>query len=332
MSSIENQNIKQGAVSIKNFLPKIGKDTIRKEIISGLKAPQKYISPKFFYDQKGSELFEEITFLDEYYPGRCEKEILSNIANKLDIDFKNLDIIELGSGDSSKIRTILRQLPTKILETINYYPVDISQSAIENALQNIKEEFDLNNLSGIVADFFHHHEYEPKRNQRLFCFLGSTIGNFTSDEVEGFMKDMGDLLEEGDGLLLGVDLVKDISIIENAYNDQKGITARFNKNILNSVNQHIGSNFNPRYFEHLAFYNISEHRIEMHLKAKSDMTINIASTGENIQITEGESLHTENSYKFSTNRIEKLGSCGGLYIKDIFYDSKEWFGLVYFKK
>lgn len=332
MNFTEEKTIKVGETKVINYLPKEGVNSVREEIVIGLKSKQKVISSKYFYDERGSLLFEEITQLEEYYPSRCEKEILSTIVNKLDINFYELDIIELGSGDSSKIKTIFCQIPPNILASINYYPVDISQSAIENSVQNILEEFDLNNITGIVADFLHHHNYMPRRNKRLFCFLGGTIGNLSTSEVENFTNELGKVMNEGDSLLLGVDMVKNNAIIESAYNDKKGITAYFNKNILNVINGHIQSNFNTLDFEHLAFYNSNKQRIEMHLVAKKDLNIAIAYSNEVIQIKKGETIHTENSCKYTPNGLEEIGNYGDMRIERVITDSKGWFSLAYFRK
>jgi L-histidine N-alpha-methyltransferase len=330
MNFIDEQIIKVGEAGMLNFLPKRGIKNVKDEIIEGLTSKQKYISPKFFYDQTGSELFEKITQLEEYYPSRCEKEILSTIVGKLDFNFENLDIIELGSGDSSKISSIFRQIPKSVLSTISYYPVDISQSAIENSIDDIRAEFALKSVTGIVADFHHQLDLIPGKNKRLFCFLGSTIGNFSPTEVERFITILGSSMNKGDGLLLGVDMVKDTQIIEAAYNDRKGVTAKFNKNILSVVNGNIQSNFDENYFDHLAFYNPNQQRIEMHLKAKCDQQVELDNKRLTIQLKEGESIHTENSYKFTIDQLEKIGSLGGLKINKIFTDSKTWFNLVHY--
>lgn len=332
MSFKEDKTIYLGEKDLTNHLPEIGADAVINEIVVGLKAKQKSISPKYFYDKIGSELFQEITHLQEYYPTRCEKEILSTVVSKLNIDFNNLDIIELGSGDASKIKTILGQINPDVLASINYYPVDISESAIQNSIQDIIKDYKLNSISGIIADFLHSHKYMPRRNKRLFCFLGGTIGNLSSEEVEIFMSELGKEMEEGDSLLLGVDMVKDINIIESAYNDKRGVTANFNKNILNVVNSHIQSDFDTADFEHLAFYNKDKDRIEMHLRAKRDLQINIGCTNEVIEFAEGQNIHTENSCKYSPDRLAEIGGFGNLKIEQIFSDSNGWFSLVYFRK
>ncbi|MCG8582613.1 MAG: L-histidine N(alpha)-methyltransferase [Bacteroidales bacterium] len=332
MNFIDEQVIKVGKTEVLNFLPRRGINNVKQEIIEGLIAPQKYISPKFFYDKKGSELFNEITQLKEYYPTNCEKEILSSIVSRLNIDLRNIDIIELGSGDSSKISSIFRQIAPAILSTITYYPVDISQSAISNAIEGITERFELRKITGIVADFHHQLDLIPDKDKRLFCFLGSTIGNFSRREVENFMTELGASMNKGDGLLLGVDMVKDTGVINAAYNDSKGITAQFNKNILNVINHHTQSAFNPDNFEHLAFYNDDQQRIEMHLESKCTQTILLNNNQISITLQAGETIHTENSYKYTIDKLRAIGELGGMRIEGLYSDTKEWFNLVYFVK
>lgn len=318
--------------SLKNHLPHIGIEKVREEILKGLKSYPKYISPKYFYDKNGSELFEEITKLDEYYPTRTEKSILSTIVEKLNLDFSNLSIIELGSGDASKISLLLRQIPEEQLSTIEYHPLDISKSAIEKASEKLAEEFPMISINGIVADFIHQINIVPKAGRRLFCFFGSTIGNLTRNEIKEFIELVGSEMQQGDSLLLGMDMVKDIAVLEKAYNDDKGVTAQFNKNILNVINSICGTNFDIENFEHVAFYNKNENRIEMHLKAMKNMTLVVAPEDDKIYVQEGETIHTENSHKFNLDDINTIGIWADLDLEDIVTDDNKWFSLVYYKK
>lgn len=318
--------------SIKNYLPDIGIREVKKELIAGLTSSPKFISSKYFYDKKGSELFEEITKLEEYYPTRTEKSILAGILSKLNLDLTDLSIIELGSGDPSKISLLFDQICPSELDQINYYPVDISKSAIENSISILTDKYDGININGIVADFIQQVELLPKVNNKLICFFGSTIGNLKRNEIEIFLKKLGSEMQNGDSLLLGIDMIKDVEILENAYNDSDGITESFNKNILNVVNKLIESDFDPDKFEHLAFYNYKEQRIEMHLKANENVLIKINDSNVELQIKKGEMIHTENSHKFSSNDINQFAHWGGLKTENVFSDENNWFSLVYFKK
>jgi L-histidine N-alpha-methyltransferase len=319
-------------IHLVNYLHVIGLEKVRTEIVKGLQATSKVISPKFFYDQKGSELFENITELDEYYPTRTERSILSTIVNELNIDFYGLNIIELGSGDASKIRLLLKQIPEEVLSTIKYYPLDISRSAIEKSAMELTDEFPSIEINGIVADFIHQINVVPKTGKRLFCFFGSTIGNLDMSEVKEFMELLGSEMQADDSLLLGLDMVKDIAVLEKAYNDDQRITADFNKNILNVVNSLAGTDMDPEKFEHLAFYNKEKNRIEMHLKAMKDMVVTFSTEADSIYIKKGETIHTENSHKFSRKDIKTMGSLAGLNVEQIFTDKHQWFSLVHYRK
>lgn len=332
MNYVKQENsIREEDSGLVNHLPDIGMKKIQEEIFTGLRSEQKYISSKFFYDKKGSELFESITGLDEYYPTRTEKKILSTIGQELKLDFSELSIVELGSGDPSKIRLLLQQIPKSKLYTLQYFPVDISQSAIEDASKKLICEFPTININGIVADFILQPNRVPKPGRRLFCFFGSTIGNLTMDEIEKFMKRLGAEMQEGDSLLLGLDMVKDTSILEKAYNDEQQITADFNKNILNVINVLADTDFDPDAFEHRSFYNKEEERIEMHLEAKRDAIVTLGSEAGKIYIKKGETIHTENSHKFRKDHIETIGLWGGLSIEKIFTDNYQWFSLVHYR-
>lgn len=317
------------SIEILDYLPKTDNKKEVDEIIEGLKSRPRHLSPKYFYDKKGSELFEEITKLKEYYPTRSEKEIISNLVFNSGISFKNLDIVELGSGDSSKISLLFKQIPKDILQTINYFALDISKSALEKSLNNLQNKFQLKSITGIAADYLNNLHKIPSKRNKLFCFFGGTIGNLTPYKAKAFMKSLGSVMDKNDLLLLGFDLIKDKNIIEAAYNDDKLITNKFNKNILNVVNNKINSNFNPDNFSHLAFYNSDENRIEMHLKAKSQQTVGLNNRLE-IKIEKGETIHTENSYKFDLEGIKEFCSYVGLEPKKVFYDNEKRFGVGMF--
>ena len=328
--SVKEQK-KTGSFEIHNFLPEIGIDNARNEILEGLIADSKYISPKFFYNKKGSALFEEITQLEEYYPTRCEKEILSSLISHINFKFNNLDVIELGSGDASKISLVFSQLSENILETIHYFAIDIDQGAIEKSIEQITDVFPVS-CTGIVTDFYQHLKVLPRKNKRLFCFFGSTIGNFNPTESGIFLNQLADLMETGDALLLGADMIKDTAILELAYNDRNNITEAFNKNILHTVNTLLETNFNPDDFEHFAFYNTEAARIEMYLKASKNLEIRSKYTSQTIKIKKGEKIHTENSHKFSESKLKKMGLSAGLSLKNMFFDSQNRFSVSYFLK
>jgi len=332
MSYTETLVIETQQIKISNHLIELGIDNIRQEIIQGFLSKQKYISSKFFYDKKGSELFEDITRLPEYYPTRTEKSILKKIAPELMNQISNKDIVELGSGDCSKISILLNSIPEQNLESINYIPVDVSLSAIQGSAEVLSELYPKLLINGFVADFMNQLNTIPDNKERLFLFLGSTIGNFTEEEVSKFLAELSSKMNSGDSFLLGVDLVKPLLFLHNAYNDSQNTTADFNKNILNVVNSIIDSDFDPDDFKHKAFFNKEKSRIEMHLVAKRDLIITSPFFNSEIQLKEGEDIHTENSYKFSYEQIKKFEKITELTIKEIYTDANNWYALVLFHK
>lgn len=331
MNYTDKETDLQKSIKIYNHLPQIGIESARQEILEGLHSEPKYISPKYFYNKEGGALFEKITTLEEYYPTRCEKEILSGLVNHLDVNFDNLDIIELGSGDASKISLILQQLSTVTLETINYFAIDIDQAAIKRSIEQITEAYHVN-CTGIITDFYQHLEIAPSNRKRLFCFFGSTIGNFSPIEAETFIKQLGAIMRKGDALLLGADMIKDISVLEKAYNDKQMITAAFNRNILNKVNTMLESALETSDFKHIAFYNSDESRIEMHLKSLKDIEIRSKYASKCIKIKKGETIHTENSHKFNKIQLKQFAEIAELTLKNVFFDSLEYFSLSYYIK
>ncbi len=332
MAKPETQIETQNNILLDNHLPEIGVQAMRDEIMEGLTDAPRRIPSKHFYDKEGSVLFEEITRLPEYYLSRTEKEILSSLWNKLDIDARNLHVIELGSGDCSKIELLLRRMPKDALNTVVYHPVDISSNALKKSANKLTQQFPKLKVHGLVADFMHQIHLLPTCGKRLFCFFGSTIGNFNINEINALMKKLGNAMETGDQLLLGLDMIKNTDVLENAYNDKQGVTARFNKNILKVVNELLEADFNPGLFDHRAFYNKEKHRIEMHLVALEDMMVTCGFNNSKIEIKAGENIHTENSHKFDRYHIHNMGKMAGLSVGQIFTDPGQWFSLVLYSK
>lgn len=332
MNYTTEEKIEEGNITIKSFLPEIGLETVRQEILNGLRADQKRISSKFFYDEMGSKLFEEITELPEYYPSRTEKSILRDLAGNLSEGLEETDIVELGSGDLSKIKILFDEISEEARTRLTYIPVDVSYSAIQDSAQSLVRIFPSLSINGMVADFTTQLERVPVGRRRLFCFFGSTIGNLTRSDSYEFMRNLGEVMKSGDRLLMGVDLIKDLSIIERAYNDSQGITARFNKNILNVVNSLVGSDFDPGMFHHRAFFNSDHSRVEMHLVAAGSVETTLSGGDSSVNLREGESIHTENSHKYSYEDLERFASAARLKIKEIHTDESEWFALVEMEK
>ncbi len=302
------------------------------KILEGLTSERKSISSKYFYDEIGSKLFEEITRLPEYYLTRTEKSILEDASFQIANELRNIDIIELGSGDSSKISIFLDHVPAENMESVCYLPVDVNQSVIENSAKLLAIKYPGLKIHGVVADFETQLDLIPAEAKRLICFFGSTIGNLSRIEALKFFSGLGKAMHPGDMVLLGVDMVKDGGVLDKAYNDSKNVTAAFNRNILNTVNKIAGTNFDPDLFSHVAFYDDESSCIEMHLRAKRDMEVSCRYLNDPIVIKEGETIHTENSHKFTGKHIDDLACAARLNIKHIFADEKKWFSLVQFLK
>ncbi|ANX11342.1 dimethylhistidine N-methyltransferase [Fictibacillus arsenicus] len=295
------------------------------EILNGLKSSPKSISPKYFYDKKGSELFESITMLREYYPTRTELFILkkykNDIANAAGTDSA---LIEFGSGSSEKVRTLLEAMP----DLKEYVPIDISKDFLYQSARALSMEYPDLNVHAVSADYtakFAMPKLESKR--KVVFFPGSTIGNFEPHEMEEFLKQTADQLKPGGGLLIGVDLKKDHAVLNAAYNDKKGVTREFNLNLLNRLNRELLANFKLEDFSHHAFYNAEKGRVEMHLVSLKNQVITIGDV--QIAFQEGETIHTENSYKFTIEEFHQIAAMCGFKSKKVWCDERQWFSMHY---
>ncbi len=297
-----------------------------------LTGKKKQIPSLFFYDSTGSKLFESISALPEYYLTRTEIQLLKQAATVLQSKLHHIDIIEFGSGDCTKISILLEKIPEKNRETICYFPFDVSPSAVKQAATTLLTKFPGIHIHGIVADFMTQLNILTHEKPKLFCFLGSTIGNFSREKAQNFLTTLSSTMQSGDLLLIGFDMIKNITKLEQAYNDSKHITDQFNKNILSVVNSHIDTDFNLDLFEHVAFYNKEDSRIEMHLRATEDMHIDSPSFLEPLFLSEGETIHTENSYKFTQEHINQFAAAAHLDIQQLFTDEQKWFSLVLLQK
>lgn len=318
-------------VSISSLLTRQDEEKTIREIFTGLSSDRKYIPSRFFYDDEGSTLFEKITTLPEYYPTRTEKVILENISSQLVGKVGDINIVELGSGDCSKISILLDAIPLGRISSVKYYPVDISESSMRKSAGRLTDRFTGLQVHGLLADFMNHLDALPGGEKRLVCFFGSTIGNLTREEAVKFLSGIGEMMQGDDSFLVGFDMVKDKGILEAAYNDSQGITAAFNRNILTAVNNIANTVFNPGRFRHLAFYDPTKMRIEMHLEALADMEINSPHFSHGIHIRKGETIHTENSHKFTHELIDEMAEKAGMTIRNIYTDKTGWFSLVQFK-
>ncbi len=302
-----------------------GRGDAGRELRRGLALPQKMINPKFFYDQLGSELFDQITRLPEYYPARTEKAILTKYrAEMARYCGRGSVIIEPGSGSSEKIRLLLNAL-----EPSAYVPLDISADFLQQAAQRLGEEFPGVQIHAICADFSHNWSL-PRTlpaGKRVVFYPGSTIGNLEPEAAVAFLQRMRQWVAPEGGILLGVDLHKSSDRLNVAYNDSAGVTARFNLNLLRHLNQVLGTRFDPARFRHRAFYCEARQRIEMHLVSVEKHSV--ACGDEVFEFEAGETIHTENSYKYTPQGIEDLASGAGLRVGKSWLDDEALFSVHY---
>ena len=274
------------------------------EVLEGLRGPQKSLPSEYFYDERGSRLFEQITRLKEYYPTRTEKAIMQQYMPEIaECIAGDSVLVELGSGSSKKIRLLLNHL-TNIAA---YVPVEISGKYLAEVVRTLKQDYPNLLIKPVCADYTKPFQFPPIQNPHTYYILfypGSTIGNFRPCQAQQFLETISRILNPGGGMIIGVDLKKNKKIMEAAYNDKKGITAAFNKNILWHLNRELNADFNPVNFQHKAFYNQEEGRVEMHLISEKKHEVSVA--GQTFFFEKGESIHTENSYKYTLDEFEKL--------------------------
>lgn len=300
-----------------------------RHVHEGLAAKNKRLDPKYFYDEQGSRLFEEICMQPEYYPTRTEASILQDQGSRI-IDAAGnarMVLVEFGSGSSKKTKILIR----KILEKqgdLHYFPIDISLSALLEASAGLEAEFSGLKVMQVHSDFAAGiNLIEKAEGRKIIIFLGSSIGNFDPDDAVAFLSDVAGRMERRDLLLVGFDLQKDAKTLRSAYNDAKGATARFNRNVLARINRELGGEFDLSNFDHNAIYNEEKDRIEMHLVSKKEQTIKVRHAGV-FRFRHGESIHTENSYKYTIAQIEGLVEKAGLVVRRHFTDKNKWFDLA----
>ncbi len=309
---------------------RIKRDELLHDVREGFAAPQKQLSPKYFYDERGSELFEEITRLPEYYPTEAERKLLRECAPSLVRDLRLCTLVELGAGSASKTRVILDAMRDSGFGK-RYIPMDVSADFLEGVAEQLRIEYPTLQIVPAVADITHDFVLPPTIPPTVIAFIGSTIGNFGREETVDLLTRCADLLGPDDRFLLGCDLRKSVDILEAAYNDSQGVTAEFNLNILRVINRELGANFDVSKFRHRAFYNSTLHRIEMHLVADEAQTVRIPGIGD-VHFDEGESIHTEVSYKYNREAVENLFSPAGLALEQWMTGEDAMFALAVGRK
>ncbi len=300
---------------------------IASDVYEGLARGPKTLPPKLFYDEAGSKLFDEITRLPEYYLTRTELGILREHAREVAARIPSgISVTELGSGSGSKTRVLLRALTSRY-GSAHYVPVDISPAAlaeVQRGMQRIRHV----QVRPVVADIgegFDFLAFVPP--PRLVLYIGSSIGNFDSDEAARFLLNLRRHLSAGDSLLLGTDLAKDRSVLLDAYNDAAGVTAAFNLNVLARINRELGGRFDLRSFRHIAVWNEKQSRIEMHLASTRAQTVDIRDLRLSIRFERGETIHTENSYKYTVEGARTMLRDAGFAQVETWTDAKKWFAV-----
>jgi L-histidine N-alpha-methyltransferase len=299
--------------------------------LTGLSAVPRYLPSWLFYDMAGSHLFEQITELPEYYLTRTEHEIFR--AHAIEMietaagDCGQLAMVELGAGSATKTLVLLEALAARQRAAV-YLPVDVCEAALRMAARNIRAALPSIRVQPIRADITHaEHLNLPQSGRRLALYIGSSIGNFDPEEQVELLRWLRTQLQPGDALLLGTDMVKDEATLHAAYNDSAGVTAAFNKNILTRLNRELGAEFSLDAFEHRALWNAERSRMEMHLFSTERQMIPIAALGRAFTFKAGESIHTENSYKFTHASVLELLARSGFALERSWYDRAHWFGV-----
>ena len=299
--------------------------TLRADVAHGLTSTPKELPPKYFYDERGSQLFDEITRLEEYYPTRREREILS--AHAGDVAAFGADtLVELGSGTSEKTRLLLDAM-SAAGHLRGFIPFDVDEVTLSNASEAVAAEYDGIDVHAIVGDFEHHLGRIPVEGTRVVAFLGGTIGNLHPEQRAVFLEEIARGMRRGDAFLLGTDLVKDIDRLEAAYDDTAGVTAEFNRNVLRVVNRRLGADFAPSQFAHVARFDKDNEWIEMLLRSDVDQTVHVPALELTVEFGRGEEMRTEISAKFRRPGVESELRAAGLRVVEWWTDARGDFAL-----
>ena len=303
---------------------------VGEEVYRGLTASPKTLSPWLFYDREGSLLFEQITALPEYYVTRTERSIFFTQADSIlarASDGERLAVIELGAGTASKTGLLLAACVRRQGD-LDYYPIDVSESALAEAKSHLERELTGVRVHPRIADYTDGlGRIEADGARRLVLYIGSSIGNFEQEDAAALLRAVREQLRPGDRLLLGADQVKERKLLEAAYDDAAGVTAAFNKNVLARINRELGADFDLEAFVHRARWNAAQSRMEMHLESTRAQRVSIASLELELSFAAGETIHTENSYKFTDRMILELLTSAGFALLEQWKDAQGWFGV-----
>jgi dimethylhistidine N-methyltransferase len=299
------------------------------DLIVGLTQEQKTIPCHYLYDDRGSEIFEQICELPEYYPTRTEAQILRENGRAIAQTTGNCELIELGSGSSTKTRLLFDAYAT-LGEPLYYIPIDVSAGILETSAKQLLADYPRLKIHGLIGTYQQALQHLPPSpvSKRMVFFLGSSLGNFAPEQCREIFQDVTNALNPGDYFLLGLDLQKSKSILEPAYNDSQGVTAEFNYNLLDHLNRRFQGNFNRQYFRHWTFYNSELGQIETYLRSTRPQTVKLKALDLTVDFTEGETIHTEISRKFNLQEMEQELSQAGLKVLKTYTDPRDWFALL----
>ncbi len=301
--------------------------TIADDVTAGLgHGPPYTLAPKYFYDERGSELFDQITELPEYYPTRAERAILNRHAPAIVERTGAHELVELGSGSASKTRALLYAM-AGAGQLDRYVPVDVSRVPVERCADELTELYPGLEVHGLIGDFERDLVHLPGGDRRLFAFLGGTIGNFNPEHRASFLRTLRGLLGPTDWLVVGTDLVKDTGVLQRAYDDAAGVTAQFNLNVLSVLNRELDGDFDVSGWEHVARWNDDESCIEMRLRSLRDQTVTLPGASLSVRFVAGDEIRTEISSKFTRDRIERELAAADMRLVELFTDPDELFAL-----
>ena len=300
--------------------------SLRADVLAGLTATPKSLPPKWFYDERGSELFDKITMLDEYYPTRAEREILAASAASIAAATRSSTLVELGSGSADKTIVLLDAL-REAGQLAEYVPIDVSESALVMAASRALMRYKGVRVHAVLSDFTVPRAFPEPSGPRLVVFLGGTIGNLLPDERAAFLASLRAQMRPGDALLLGTDLVKDPGILHDAYDDAAGVTAAFNKNVLAVLNSRLGANFDLAAFDHVAVWDPVQEWIEMRLRSDERQVVTLPEIGLTVPFAEGEEMRTEVSAKFRPDGVTAELAAAGFAMLHWWTDTGGQFGL-----
>lgn len=303
-----------------------------REVLHGLTSHPKTLPPKLFYDAAGSALFEQITELPEYYLTATEQTIFERFAPEMvRAAGESSTIIELGAGTAKKTMLVLRAA-LDLHRAVTFIPVDVSSFALQVAQHRVRSELPQVAVHPLVLDYTQRSSALAQMpGRKLVLYIGSSIGNFEPMAASALLRRMRSSLSAGDSLLLGTDMRKPVDVLLPAYDDASGVTARFNLNVLARINREFNADFDLDRFAHVVNWNERDSRIEMHLESLADQLVNINALDVSVPFVSGETIHTENSYKFTSSMIESLAANGGFRIEQSWSDEREWFTVTLFR-